>query len=142
MFDFSMRRFESLWATLYFCMPIMYIWNNTKQHFNLVKGNVFCFILLFLFVCLIPSSVWKKNLTSNTEIYCLGLNIKTVIWQYWYYKYLTVLILQIFDSIDVTIPEGKLIAVVGTVGAGKSSLISAILGEMEKKKGSVNVKVL
>ena len=36
---------------------------------------------------------------------------------------------------------GELAAVVGRVGEGKSSLISAILGEMEKIKGRVNVKV-
>jgi len=34
------------------------------------------------------------------------------------------------------------VAVVGSVGAGKSSLISAILGEMEKLHGNVTVKVL
>jgi len=33
------------------------------------------------------------------------------------------------------------VAVVGHVGSGKSSLISALLGEMEKKKGYVGVKV-
>jgi len=33
------------------------------------------------------------------------------------------------------------VAVVGRVGEGKSSLISAILGEMEKISGHVNVKV-
>ena len=44
-------------------------------------------------------------------------------------------------SINLEIPKGKLVAVVGTVGAGKSSLISAFLGEMEKVKGSVDVKV-
>ena len=32
-------------------------------------------------------------------------------------------------------------AVVGAVGSGKSSLIQAILGEMEVVTGSVNVKV-
>ena len=32
-------------------------------------------------------------------------------------------------------------AVVGSVGAGKSSLISAILGEMEKITGVVEIKV-
>ena len=32
-------------------------------------------------------------------------------------------------------------AIVGQVGCGKSSLLSAILGEMQKKSGSVNVKV-
>ena len=36
--------------------------------------------------------------------------------------------------------EGSLVAVVGEVGCGKSSLISAFLGEMEKVSGTVNVK--
>ncbi|XP_067674526.1 multidrug resistance-associated protein 1-like [Haliotis asinina] len=43
-------------------------------------------------------------------------------------------------KIDLQIPEGKLVAVVGQVGAGKSSLISAMLGEMEKLTGNVTVK--
>ena len=38
--------------------------------------------------------------------------------------------------------RGSLVAVVGSVGAGKSSLISAILGEMAKLRGNVTVKVL
>ena len=33
---------------------------------------------------------------------------------------------------------GKLVAVVGQVGAGKTSLIAALLGEMEKINGKVN----
>ncbi|GFR98147.1 multidrug resistance-associated protein 1 [Elysia marginata] len=44
------------------------------------------------------------------------------------------------SDIKVSIPEGKLVAVVGQVGAGKSSLISAMLGEMEKLQGTVTVK--
>ena len=44
-------------------------------------------------------------------------------------------------SISMEVPDGALVAVVGSVGSGKSSLLSAILGEMEKLKGSVNVKV-
>jgi len=34
-----------------------------------------------------------------------------------------------------------LVAVVGTVGSGKSSLVSAFLGEMEKVSGRANTKV-
>ena len=45
------------------------------------------------------------------------------------------------DSIQLQIPEGRLVAIVGQVGSGKSSLISAILGEMDKQKGRVSVKV-
>uniref|UniRef100_A0A3Q0SJL6 Multidrug resistance-associated protein 1 n=1 Tax=Amphilophus citrinellus TaxID=61819 RepID=A0A3Q0SJL6_AMPCI len=37
--------------------------------------------------------------------------------------------------------EGSLVAVVGHVGSGKSSLLSALLGEMDKLEGTVIVKV-
>ncbi|XP_054066674.1 multidrug resistance-associated protein 1 isoform X3 [Rissa tridactyla] len=43
-------------------------------------------------------------------------------------------------SIDLTVPQGSLLAVVGQVGAGKSSLLSALLGELEKTDGCVTVK--
>ncbi|XP_053385666.1 multidrug resistance-associated protein 1-like [Mercenaria mercenaria] len=42
-------------------------------------------------------------------------------------------------DINMKVPKGSLVAVVGVVGAGKSSLMSAILGEMDKVKGQVNV---
>ncbi|RUS73809.1 hypothetical protein EGW08_018426, partial [Elysia chlorotica] len=45
-------------------------------------------------------------------------------------------------GINFTVPVGSLTAIVGPVGSGKTSLISAVLGEMEKLKGSVLVKVL
>jgi len=35
-----------------------------------------------------------------------------------------------------------LVAVVGTVGSGKSSLVSSLLGEMDKVSGRANTKVL
>ncbi|XP_055636687.1 multidrug resistance-associated protein 1-like isoform X2 [Toxorhynchites rutilus septentrionalis] len=41
-------------------------------------------------------------------------------------------------NINLTLRKGQLVAVVGSVGTGKSSLISALLGEMEKIRGSVN----
>uniref|UniRef100_A0A673K010 ABC-type glutathione-S-conjugate transporter n=1 Tax=Sinocyclocheilus rhinocerous TaxID=307959 RepID=A0A673K010_9TELE len=41
--------------------------------------------------------------------------------------------------IDVKVQRGSLVAVVGHVGSGKSSLLSAMLGEMEKKSGHVTV---
>ncbi|CAG5119557.1 unnamed protein product, partial [Candidula unifasciata] len=46
----------------------------------------------------------------------------------------------ILSNISLDIEEGSLVAVVGVVGAGKSSLLSAILGEMDKLSGSVAVK--
>ncbi|KAJ8315796.1 hypothetical protein KUTeg_007946 [Tegillarca granosa] len=44
------------------------------------------------------------------------------------------------SDVNLVIPDGQLVAVVGQVGAGKSSLISAILGETVKVNGKVNVK--
>ena len=38
-------------------------------------------------------------------------------------------------------PRGKLVAIVGAVGAGKSSLVSAMLGEMDKLSGEVFLDV-
>ncbi|XP_075623992.1 multidrug resistance-associated protein 1 isoform X2 [Balearica regulorum gibbericeps] len=46
----------------------------------------------------------------------------------------------LLNSINFTVPEGSLVAVVGQVGCGKSSLLSALLGEMDKKDGYVVVK--
>lgn len=42
-------------------------------------------------------------------------------------------------NINMAVKRGNLTAVVGPVGCGKTSLISALLGEMEKVQGSVNV---
>lgn len=38
------------------------------------------------------------------------------------------------------VKRGSLVAVVGTVGAGKSSLLSAILGELEQKSGNIRLR--
>uniref|UniRef100_A0A4W5KWT6 ABC-type glutathione-S-conjugate transporter n=1 Tax=Hucho hucho TaxID=62062 RepID=A0A4W5KWT6_9TELE len=43
-------------------------------------------------------------------------------------------------TVSLEIKPGKLVAVVGVVGSGKSSLISAMLGEMHSAKGFVNVQ--
>ncbi|XP_071392423.1 ATP-binding cassette sub-family C member 3 isoform X3 [Centroberyx affinis] len=43
-------------------------------------------------------------------------------------------------NINVMVPQGSLLAVVGHVGCGKSSLISALLGEMEKLEGEVSIR--
>jgi ATP-binding cassette subfamily C (CFTR/MRP) protein 1 len=47
----------------------------------------------------------------------------------------------ILRNINLSFKQGSLVAVVGTVGSGKSSLISAFLGEMDKITGRVNTKV-
>lgn len=43
------------------------------------------------------------------------------------------------QNIDLEIPKGKLIGIIGTVGAGKSSLIQVILHELPLKNGSIGV---
>ncbi|KAI8906011.1 P-loop containing nucleoside triphosphate hydrolase protein [Gorgonomyces haynaldii] len=40
-------------------------------------------------------------------------------------------------EVDLSIPKGSLVAVIGSVGSGKSSLMSALVGEMPKKQGKV-----
>ena len=44
-------------------------------------------------------------------------------------------------SLNLHIKPGQVVAVVGQVGAGKSSLIQALLGEMDKLSGSVTLRV-
>ncbi|XP_075034070.1 ATP-binding cassette sub-family C member 3 isoform X2 [Mixophyes fleayi] len=46
----------------------------------------------------------------------------------------------ILQNINLLVPSGSLVAIVGHVGCGKSSLVSALLGEMEKLEGEVSVR--
>ena len=45
--------------------------------------------------------------------------------------------MKTFTSCSFTVGHGSLVAVVGSVGSGKSSLLSALLGDMEKLAGQV-----
>ncbi|XP_065696871.1 multidrug resistance-associated protein 1-like isoform X1 [Patagioenas fasciata] len=45
--------------------------------------------------------------------------------------------LPVLKNLSVSIPEGSLVTIVGQVGSGKSSFLSAVLGEMEKLEGTV-----
>ena len=45
------------------------------------------------------------------------------------------------SSINLKVAPGQLVGVVGMVGAGKTSLISALLGEMHVCGGQVNRRV-
>ena len=71
----------------------------------------------------------------STLIY-LGINIKNVTRTSYIISFLF-----LSYSLNIKIPEGALVAVVGQVGSGKSSVLSAILGEMEKLTGVVQRKV-
>jgi ABC-type transport system involved in cytochrome bd biosynthesis fused ATPase/permease subunit len=44
----------------------------------------------------------------------------------------------VLKDIIMEVRRGELVAVVGTVGSGKSSLLSCIMGEMEKVSGMVS----
>uniref|UniRef100_A0A673B1B7 ABC transporter domain-containing protein n=1 Tax=Sphaeramia orbicularis TaxID=375764 RepID=A0A673B1B7_9TELE len=44
-------------------------------------------------------------------------------------------------SLNIKVEPGSIVAVVGHVGSGKSSLLSAMLGEMERRSGSACIKV-
>uniref|UniRef100_A0A3Q2SR23 ABC-type glutathione-S-conjugate transporter n=1 Tax=Fundulus heteroclitus TaxID=8078 RepID=A0A3Q2SR23_FUNHE len=45
-----------------------------------------------------------------------------------------------FGNVSLDIKPGGLVAVVGAVGSGKSSLLSALLGEMHSTKGFINIQ--
>jgi len=44
-------------------------------------------------------------------------------------------------SINLQVAPGQLIAVVGSVGSGKSSLLQCLLGEMDKLSGTIVMQV-
>jgi len=44
-------------------------------------------------------------------------------------------------DLNIAVKRGQLIAVVGIVGSGKSSLLSALLGDMKKLSGNASVSV-
>ncbi|XP_077594389.1 ATP-binding cassette sub-family C member 3 isoform X1 [Stigmatopora nigra] len=46
----------------------------------------------------------------------------------------------VLQNINILVPQGSLLAIVGHVGCGKSSLISSLLGEMEKLDGDVSIR--
>ena len=44
-------------------------------------------------------------------------------------------------NVSLSVRQGELIALVGVVGSGKSSLLSAMLGELNKTSGEMSVNV-
>ncbi|KAJ1564732.1 hypothetical protein HK096_006556, partial [Nowakowskiella sp. JEL0078] len=44
---------------------------------------------------------------------------------------------ETLSDINFTIPKGKLVAIIGSVGSGKSSLLQGLIGEMKRLEGSV-----
>ncbi|KAG9121358.1 hypothetical protein FRC07_002714, partial [Ceratobasidium sp. 392] len=55
------------------------------------------------------------------------------------FKWSKTLLEPTLQHIDLTIRKGELIGVLGRVGSGKTSLLSAVVGEMVREEGSVKV---
>ena len=74
-----------------------------------------------------------------------GKTSSTISWQIAYMYFLAYeslsLSKSLCNSINLQVPRSSLLAVVGQVGTGKSSIVSAVLGEMEKLHGHVTVRV-
>lgn len=76
-------------------------------------------------------------------------NTRLCIWILWHVNlnhwtcpcYILIFTLCVFVSLSLDIKPGRLVAVVGAVGSGKSSLMSALLGEMHCTKGFINIQV-
>ncbi|NXX29747.1 MRP4 protein, partial [Nicator chloris] len=84
------------------------------------------------FLMLDEVSQFKPQLHGNNENTILHVQDLTCYWD----KSLETPALQ---QISFTVRRGELLAVIGPVGAGKSSLLSAVLGELPKDKGLINV---
>lgn len=84
------------------------------------------------FLILDEVSHFKPQLHSNNENVILHVQDLTCYWD----KNLESPALQ---QVSFTVRRGELLAVIGPVGAGKSSLLSAVLGELPKDKGFINV---
>lgn len=80
----------------------------------------------------------ELNCQHSRGEFCLPFNYEIIELILYYELYLCVICVY---RLNVCIPEGALVAVVGHVGSGKSSLLSALLGEMDKLEGTVAVKV-
>ncbi|XP_054688315.1 ATP-binding cassette sub-family C member 4 isoform X2 [Grus americana] len=84
------------------------------------------------FLILDEVSHFKPQLHGNNENIILHVQDLTCYWD----KSLESPALQ---QLSFTVRRGELLAVIGPVGAGKSSLLSAVLGELPKDKGVINV---
>ncbi|XP_071598004.1 ATP-binding cassette sub-family C member 4 isoform X2 [Heliangelus exortis] len=84
------------------------------------------------FLMLDEVSHFQPQLHGNNENIILHVQDLTCYWD----KNLESPALQ---QLSFTVRRGELLAVIGPVGAGKSSLLSAMLGELPKEKGLINV---
>ncbi|KAJ8312999.1 hypothetical protein KUTeg_010372 [Tegillarca granosa] len=104
----------------------------SKSHFFTAKK---AFVALALFNILrLPINLLSQTISVAVQVkFAIETERGTFTWE----RSITQATLR---EINLKIPEGHLVAVVGQVGSGKSSLISAMLGEMQKLQGKVTLK--
>uniref|UniRef100_A0A8C0FAY3 Multidrug resistance-associated protein 1 n=1 Tax=Bubo bubo TaxID=30461 RepID=A0A8C0FAY3_BUBBB len=121
------------------CAPFLVALSTFAVYVTIDKKNVLdaqkAFVSLALFNILrFPLNMLPMVISSIVEVRLQSLTGVSV------QKYKQAELCTLYFSINFTVPEGSLVAVVGQVGCGKSSLLSALLGEMDKKEGYVVVK--
>lgn len=79
-----------------------------------------------------PKDVTHKPKESNSSLFAITIQGASFSWD-------STAATSFLSNINLNIPTGKLVCVVGSVGSGKSSLLSAILGEIPRTDGSVTV---
>lgn len=133
-------------------------WDSLSQKLCFLRGRIFCTIqcclefMLLRMVSFIQKGFWRNHLIpalhsaqlqqqeSTSVTFPLSDGDSVVIedgsfsWTSNGPPYLR--------SINMKVKTGSLVAVVGPVGSGKSSLLSAMLGEMERRRGFISIKVI
>ena len=97
--------------------------------FNSFVSNCIDIMLLLCFVTVCGTFNMFMLYFSGSSILC-----KNCLKRFW------IFIICIY-RININIPSGSLVAVVGQVGCGKSTLLSSLLGDTEKLDGNVYVDV-
>ncbi|KAF8354212.1 hypothetical protein PRIPAC_95835 [Pristionchus pacificus] len=88
---------------------------------------------------LVSEEIDENNVTRNTNVeaspYSIEFRDVDATWD----AEGTVETPPVLQSISAIVPHGTLVAVVGTVGSGKSSFLSAMLGELNRLRGEICV---
>ncbi|PVD27664.1 hypothetical protein C0Q70_12831 [Pomacea canaliculata] len=109
-----------------------------RSHLDLLASLIPMTVQAFVSVQRINRFLCREDLDTNTVTYAadavnaITIRNGTFTWDRNYEP--------VLKNIDLNIGVGRLVAVVGHVGSGKSSLISAFLGETEKLSGEVILK--
>lgn len=87
------------------------------------------------------SALWRPEPEKETLIPSFSADGDGVVIQDGYFSW-TPHSPLVLHGINVVVKVGSLVAVVGPIGSGKSSLLAAVLGEMERRGGSISIKVI